>query len=50
MWTNDTGGKATFMILLKEPFDTVLFSSIGTADAWQQHGYGDMLNKTAVET
>lgn len=50
MWTNDTGGKATFMILLKEPFDTVLFSSIGTADSWQQHGYGDMLNKTAVET
>jgi len=49
-WVNRTGRPVTFMMLVKKPCCRVLLSSTGTADSWQQHGYGDMLDKKAVET
>ncbi|MCK9266458.1 hypothetical protein M0P98_06215 [bacterium] len=49
-WINKTGKPVVLMVLVKKLFDKVLLSSTGTADSWQQRGYGDMLNKEAVET
>ena len=49
-WVNETGSPGRLMVLVKTPVERVLLSSAGTADSWNQHGYGDMLCKKAVKT
>ncbi len=47
-WTNLSGTEGTFVMLVKKTLDTILLSSVGTADSWKQRGYGDLLDGETV--
>ena len=48
VWEKRRPGNACLVALVRKPIDSVLLTSVGTADSWGQHGYGDLLSRDSV--